>query len=58
MRIATFNIWNKQTLWKERLNAICEVVKKINAFIKNPLLLKERISYYESINSRTIPFNW
>ncbi|MED1093915.1 endonuclease/exonuclease/phosphatase family protein [Bacillus paramycoides] len=30
MRIATFNIWNNQTLWFERLDAICEEVKNIN----------------------------
>jgi endonuclease/exonuclease/phosphatase family metal-dependent hydrolase len=30
MRIATFNIWNNQTLWVERLAAICEVVKDID----------------------------
>ncbi|ENQ3106379.1 Metal-dependent hydrolase, endonuclease/exonuclease/phosphatase family [Bacillus sp. 491mf] len=30
MRIATFNIWNNQTLWGERLAAICEVIKNVN----------------------------
>lgn len=30
MRIATFNVWNKQTMWTDRLKAICEEVKEVN----------------------------
>jgi exonuclease III len=29
MRIATLNIWNHQTLWSERLEAICEEVQNV-----------------------------
>lgn len=29
MRIATLNIWNHQTLWSERLGAICEEVQNV-----------------------------
>ncbi|MGE6598124.1 endonuclease/exonuclease/phosphatase family protein [Bacillus proteolyticus] len=29
MKIATFNIWNHETLWSERLEAICEEVQNI-----------------------------
>lgn len=29
MRIATLNIWNHQTLWSERLDAICEEVQNV-----------------------------
>jgi endonuclease/exonuclease/phosphatase family metal-dependent hydrolase len=31
MRIATFNIWNNNTLWLERLEAICEEIKNVNS---------------------------
>ncbi|WP_416144576.1 endonuclease/exonuclease/phosphatase family protein [Planococcus koreensis] len=33
MRIATFNVWNKEIMWTDRLKAICEEVKKVNADI-------------------------
>ncbi|WP_214822390.1 MULTISPECIES: endonuclease/exonuclease/phosphatase family protein [unclassified Exiguobacterium] len=31
MRIATYNIWNNETLWQERIEAICQEVKRIDA---------------------------
>ena len=33
MKIATYNIWNKNVLFEERLTALCEVIDKINADI-------------------------
>ncbi|WP_214696879.1 MULTISPECIES: endonuclease/exonuclease/phosphatase family protein [unclassified Exiguobacterium] len=31
MRIATYNIWNHETSWQKRLDAICQEVKRIDA---------------------------
>ncbi|MBE7120065.1 hypothetical protein [Bacillus cereus] len=33
MRIATFNIWNHESFWGERLEAICEEVRNISPHI-------------------------
>ncbi|PGZ15467.1 endonuclease/exonuclease/phosphatase family protein [Bacillus cereus] len=50
MRIATFNIWNKQTLWKERLRAICEEVRTINADILALQEVRTQIDAEKNIN--------
>lgn len=31
MRIATFNLWNKPTQWWERIDAICEAIRLVDA---------------------------
>ena len=33
LRIATFNIWNHESLWFERLEAICEEIRSISPHI-------------------------
>ncbi|EJS68249.1 hypothetical protein ICU_02846 [Bacillus cereus BAG2X1-1] len=33
MRVATFNIWNHESFWVERLEAICEEVRNISPHI-------------------------
>ncbi|ANC19237.1 hypothetical protein P4G78_03045 [Bacillus cereus] len=33
LRIATFNIWNHDSLWLERLEAICEEIRIISPHI-------------------------
>ena len=42
MRIATYNIWNNDTSWQERIEAICEEVNRINADV---IALQEVRSY-------------
>lgn len=42
MRIATYNIWNHKTLWRERIAAICQEVKRIDADV---VVLQEVRSY-------------
>ena len=44
MRIATYNIWNHDTLWQKRIEAICEEVNRINADV---IALQEVHSYEE-----------
>lgn len=44
MRIATYNIWNNDTSWQERIEAICEEVNRINADV---IALQEVRSYEE-----------
>lgn len=47
MRIATYNIWNKDILWLERLDAICEEIKHINPDI---LAMQEVKTFIEGEN--------
>ena len=44
MKFATFNIWNKHTMWDQRFNAICEEIKNINPDI---IALQEVKSFLE-----------
>ncbi|MGE6492768.1 endonuclease/exonuclease/phosphatase family protein [Exiguobacterium sp. NPDC077395] len=44
MRIATYNIWNHDTLWQKRIDAICQEVKRIDADV---IALQEVRSYEE-----------
>ena len=44
LKFATFNIWNKQTMWDQRLDAICEEIKNINPDI---IALQEVKSFLE-----------
>ncbi len=30
LRLATFNVWNHDTAWPQRLAAICEEIKMVN----------------------------
>ena len=50
MRIATFNVWNKQTMWTDRLKAICEEVKKVNPDIISLQEVKTCIEEEGSLN--------
>ena len=50
MRIATFNIWNKQVMWKDRLIAICEEIKKVNPDIISLQEVKACIEEGENLN--------
>lgn len=42
MRIASYNIWNHETLWQERIEAICQEVKRVDADV---VALQEVRSY-------------
>ncbi|MCC9626443.1 endonuclease/exonuclease/phosphatase family protein [Thalassospira sp. MA62] len=42
MRIATYNIWNHDTLWQKRVDAICQEVKRIDVVV---IVLQEVRSY-------------
>lgn len=42
MRIATYNIWNHETSWQKRIDAICQEVKRIDADL---IALQEVRSY-------------
>ncbi|WP_396129197.1 endonuclease/exonuclease/phosphatase family protein [Exiguobacterium mexicanum] len=44
MRIATFNIWNNSTSWSERIEAICQQVKVVDADV---LALQEVRTYMD-----------
>lgn len=44
MRIATFNIWNNPTSWSERIEAICQQVKVVDADV---LALQEVRTYMD-----------
>ncbi|WP_214780029.1 endonuclease/exonuclease/phosphatase family protein [Exiguobacterium sp. s22] len=44
MRIATYNIWNHDTSWQKRIEAICQEVKRIDADV---IALQEVRSYEE-----------
>lgn len=44
MRIATYNIWNHDTLWQKRIEAICQEVKRVDADV---VALQEVRSYEE-----------
>ncbi|WP_245208826.1 endonuclease/exonuclease/phosphatase family protein [Gottfriedia endophytica] len=50
MRIATFNIWNNQTLWVERLAAICELVKDIDPDVLALQEVRSSIDVEKGIN--------
>lgn len=51
VRIATFNIWNNQTLWLERIEAICEEVKRVNPEI---IALQEVRTYMDDVKKMSV----